>query len=105
MLYEVITGANTVSYSYAAESGYKVTIGTKTQIRCAILIDGKNLENGEAITAEFDSVVLSTNTEVNLVSDPDSDFDSIQFNLSFETLDGKTSPGVINGIPLQYYGD
>lgn len=96
-------GANTVNYSYAAESGYKVNIGTNAQIRVAVLIDGRNLENGEEITAEFDSVVLSSNTEVNLVSSPDSDFDAIQFNMVFETLSGKTSPGSINGIPLQYY--
>lgn len=97
-------GAKTIdSYDYAAEAGYQVKIGTKSQIRCAVLIDGRNVETGEEITAEFDSVVFSSNTEVNLVSDPDSDFDNIQFTTTFETLDGKDAPGVINGIPLQYY--
>ncbi len=97
-------GVNSVDYTYAAESGYKVNIGTQAQIRVAVLIDGRNLENGEEIQAEFDSVVLSPNTEVNIVSSPDSDFDSIPFDLVFETLDGKAAPGSINGIPLQYYG-
>lgn len=96
-------GANLVSYSYGAESGYQVKIGTNAQIRVAVMIDGVNLENGEEINAEFDSVVLSSGSEINLVSDPDSDFDTMPFNLVFETLDGKDSPGVINGIPMQYY--
>ncbi len=99
----VTAGANTADYDHAAESGYQVKIGTKAQIRVAILLDGKNLENGDEITAEFDSVVLSSGTEINLVSDPDTDFDTQQFSMVFETLDGKTTPGVINGIPLQYY--
>lgn len=94
-----------MAYSYAAESGYKVTIGTQTQIRVAIMIDGANLENGEEITAAFDSVVLSTNTDITLISDPDSDFDDIQFDLVFETLSGQDSPGTINGVPLQYYSE
>jgi hypothetical protein len=96
-------GVNSVNYSYAAESGYQVKIGTQAQIRVAILLDGRNLENGEEITCKFDSVVLSSNTEINLITDPNTDFDTIQFNTVFETLDGKDSPGVINGVPLQYY--
>lgn len=97
-------GVNSVNYSYAAESGYQVKIGTQAQIRVAIMLDGRNLENGEPIIGKFDSVVLSSNSEINLVTDPSTDFDTIPFNLVFETLDGKDSPGVINGIPLQYYG-
>ena len=96
-------GATNVAYTFAAESGYQVKIGTQAQIRVAILLDGKNLETGETITAEFYSVVLSPNTETNLISEPDSDFDSMAFDLVFETPSTKDCPGVINGIPLQYY--
>jgi len=93
-------GANNVDYDYAAESGYKVKIGTQAQIRVAMMIDGENLESGEEVHCEFDSVVLSSSSEINLISDPDSDFDEMPFNLVFETLTGKDSPGFINGIPM-----
>lgn len=96
-------GAETVDYAYAAEAGYQVKIGTNAQIRVAVLIDGENLESGEAIDAEFYSVVLSPNSELPLISSPDDDFNDMGFDLTYETPDGKTTPGVINGIPLQYY--
>ncbi|WP_028579435.1 phage tail tube protein [Desulfogranum japonicum] len=87
-------------YTYAAESGYRVEIGTKTLIRVAILIDGEDEYSGELINAEFDSVVLASGTEINLISDPDTDYEELQFSTTFETLDGKTSPGRINGVSL-----
>ncbi len=93
-------GAESVDYTYAAESGYQVNIGTQAQVRVAMMIDGENLESGEPVHCEFDSVVLSSSAEINLISDPDSDFDEMPFALAFETLEGQTSPGSINGIPL-----
>ena len=93
-------GPKNVDYAYAAESGYRVNIGTKTMNRVAIMIDGENLESGDPVNAEFDSVVLASSTEVNLISEPDSDFDEMPFALSFETKSGNTTPGHINGVPL-----
>lgn len=93
-------GANTVSYSYAAESGYKVEIGTKAQIRVAILVDGEDEFTGEAMNAEFDSVVLAANSEIGIISAPDTDYEELAFTLTFETKTGKSSPGRINGISL-----
>ena len=94
-------GAQTVnSYAYAAESGYRVNVGTKALNRVAIMIDGENLESGAAVNAEFDSVVLASSSEINLVSDPDSDFDEMPFSLTFETKEGQTTPGHVNGVPL-----
>jgi len=96
----ISAGALSVDFSYAAESGYKVDIGSNALIRVAILIEGKNEEDGTAMTMEFDSVVLASSAELNLISDPDTDYEQIPFALSFETLAGNTSPGRINGVPL-----
>jgi hypothetical protein len=96
-------GAVDVAYSFAAESGYKVEVGTKAQVRVAMLLDGEDLESGADVDSEFYSVVLSSNSEVELITDPDSDFGSMSFDLAFETPTGKTAPGKINGIPLNLY--
>jgi hypothetical protein len=93
-------GATTVAYSHAAQSGYRVEIGTRAQTRIAILIDGEDEFSGEAMTVELDSVVLSSNAEINFISAPDTEYEELPFSLTFETLEGKSSPGRINGISL-----
>ena len=89
-----------VTYSYAAQSGYQVNIGTKTLIRVAILIDGEDEYTGEPMNAEFYSVVLASGAEIGIISEPESDYEKLPFSLVFETPEGKTTPGVINGLPL-----
>ena len=89
-----------VDYDYAAKSGYKVDIGTSTILRVAIKANIQNEFSAEKWRVEFDSVVLTTSAEVNFISDPDSEGEEIPFSLAFETLSGKTSPGLINGITL-----
>lgn len=89
-----------VTYTYAAESGYKVDIGSNALIRVAMKIDGENEVDGTPVTAEFDSVVIAANGEINLITDPGTDYEEIPFSLTFETLAGQTSPGRINGVPI-----
>jgi len=96
-------GEKDVSYTYAAESGYKVNIATTAQRRVFMMLDGVDLETGADFSGEFDSVVISSNSDVNLVDDPDAEFGDMSFDFSFETLTGKLSPGSINGIPLESY--
>jgi hypothetical protein len=96
-------GATDVDYTYAAESGYQISIGSKAQVRVAMLLDGEDLESGAAVNSEFYSVVMSANALVELITDPDSDFGEMPFDLSFETPTGQSTPGVINGIPLNLY--
>ena len=87
-------------YTYAAEAGYRVEVGNKTMIRVAVLIDGEDEFTGEAVNAEFDSVVLASGAEINIITEPDSDYEELPFSLTFETLEGKSSPGRINGIDV-----
>jgi len=96
------TAGTTVSFacSYAGQGGYKVDVGTASVIRMAILIDGQNDEDGKPFTAEFDSVVFIPKGPLTLISDPETDFEKMEFDLLFETLPGKTSPGIINGFAI-----
>lgn len=89
-----------VTYAYGAESGYKVDIGTSTLIRVAILVDGEDEFTGEAINAEFYSAVISSGAEIGIISEPNSEYEKLPFSVTFETPDGMTSPGKINGISL-----
>ena len=89
-----------ISYTYAAESGYQVNIGTNTIIRVAIKANLQNEYGGDKWQAEFYSVVLASNAEINFISEPESEGEEIPFTLSFETPTGKTTCGVINGVPM-----
>ncbi len=91
---------STVGYSHAGESGYKVDIGTNSVIRMALLIDGQNDEDGQPFVAKFDSVVFIPKSPLNLISDPETDYEEMEYDLVFETLPGKTSPGIINGFAV-----
>lgn len=94
------SGAVVVSYSHDGESGYKLDVGTSSVIRMAILIDGQNDEDGQPFVAEFDSVVFIPKGPLTLISAPDTDYEKMEFDLIFETLSGKTSPGTINGFAI-----
>jgi len=99
----LVAGAIDTAYTHAAESDYKIKIAENAQTRVFMMLDGVDLETGADFWAEFDSVVISSNSEIELVSDPDADFGDIAFDFSFETLTGKTSPGTVNQIPLNQY--
>lgn len=88
----------TCAYSYAAETGNQINIGDEELIRVAMLIDGENKVDGSPMQGEFDSVVLGTASEINLISDPTADYDEFPFNLTFETLAGQSSPGRLKGV-------
>lgn len=89
-----------VDYEYAAKSGYKVEIGTQTQIRVAVKAELYNEFSGESFSLELDSVVLSANAEINFISEAGGEGEELAFGLTAETLDGQSSPGRVNGITL-----
>lgn len=97
---DTTSGVKTVAYSHAGETGYKVDIGTASVIRMALLVDGQNDEGGEPFIAEFDSVVFIPKSRLAIISDSESDYEKMEFDLLFETLPGKTSPGTINGFAI-----
>lgn len=89
-----------VDYAYAAESGYQIAIGGSTLIRVALFAKIKNEYTDEVYVIDLDSVVLSPSSEINFISEPDNEYEELPFTLSLETLDGNTSPGTVNGVPL-----
>ena len=89
-----------VSYDYAAESGYRVDIGTKAIKRAAIMANLRNEFSGEEFTLELDSAVFAANKEINFISEPGSEGEELAFDLTLETVGTATSPGRVNGISM-----
>lgn len=89
-----------IDYSYAAESGYRVDIGSSVQLRVAILAHLHDEFRDRHYTLELDSVVLSASQEINFISEEDSTGELLQFGMTLETLSGQSSPGRVDGIPM-----
>lgn len=87
------------SGSYAAQSNYRIEIGTQAQIRVAIKGELYNEFSGLTHTLELDCVQLAANNPVNLVSEAGSEGEKLQFDITPITVNG-TSPGRIDGVPL-----
>jgi len=86
--------------SIAAKVGYTVSIGSSSQIRVEILAHLYDEYSQEHWVLELDSVVLGSNSEINFISEPESEGEDLQFVLTPETLSGQSSCGRINGITL-----
>lgn len=89
-----------VAFSFAAGTGFRIEVGTNPVIRMAIMIDGRNTETNEFFTAEAGCVVFTSKSPINLISDPETDYEKMEFDLTFETPAGATSPCTIDGFPL-----
>jgi len=89
-----------IDYAYAAKVGYTVSIGSSSQIRVEILAHLYDEYSQEHWVLELDSVVLGSNSEINFISEPESEGEDLQFVLTPETLSGQSSCGRINGITL-----
>jgi hypothetical protein len=85
---------------YAAESGYRIEIGTRAQTRMEIQGELYNEFSGAKHTVEFDCVQLTSSKAVNLVSEAGSEGEFLEFSLSFITIPGQTSPGRVDGVPM-----
>ena len=89
-----------ITYTYAAQSNYRVDIGSNVQIRVAILAHLYDEFRQQHYTMELDSVIMSASQEINFISEEDSTGELIQFAMTLETLSGASSPGRIDGIPM-----
>ncbi len=89
-----------IDYTYAAESGYQVSVGTTAQKRVAIKCNLKDeFDAAREFTLEIDSAVLSSSAEINFISDPGSEGEELPFTMTLETVSGQTSPMRVNGVP------
>lgn len=85
---------------YAAQSDYRIEIGTKAQIKVALLGELYNEFSGKTHKVELDCVQMTASKGVNLVSEAGSEGEYLEFSLTLITLPGKTSPGRIDGVPM-----
>lgn len=58
-----------VSYSHVATTGKEILGGKKYSIRCRVLLDGENLENGKKFFTNIPLIRLSTDSEVDFMKD------------------------------------
>lgn len=89
-----------IDYTYAAESGYRVDVGSSVTLRVAVLAHLHDEFRDKHYTLELDSVVLNASQEINFISEEDSTGELLQFGMTLETLSGQSSPGRIDGIPM-----
>lgn len=94
------TVAVLIDYTYAAKTGYTVSIGSSSQVRVELLAHLYDEYSQEHWNIELDSVVLGANSEINFISEMDSEGELLQFVLTPETLSGASSCGRVNGISL-----
>lgn len=78
-----------VDYAYASATIAKVAGATKPTIRAKLILDGKNLANGDQIIVTIDETTLTPNSAVDFLS---AEFVSLEMTGTPKTLDGQTSP-------------
>lgn len=78
-----------VDYAYASATIATVAGASKPLIRAKLILDGKNLANGDQIIVTIDETTLSPNSAVDFLA---GEFVSLEMSGSPKTLAGKTSP-------------
>jgi hypothetical protein len=86
----IVEGASLkVSYTYAAESGYKIKGATQPQVKMAVFLDGKNMVDGAACYVTIHEATVSPESAVDFLAD---DFAEINLKGSMATPSGQTEP-------------
>lgn len=88
--------AVTATYKCGAAAGTRISGSVKPSVRMKILLDGKNLVNGEDIRVLIDEATLTPASPIDFASD---DWAEIELEGSLTTLAGKTSPYTVDVIP------
>jgi hypothetical protein len=76
-----------VTYAYGAMAGYKVNAGTVTQVKGALVLDGRNLADNSAVIITIPSALLTSDSAIDFMSDK-----FVEFKM-------KGRAEVINGAP------
>ena len=88
--------ACTMTYKYGNVSGTRISGSVKPTVRMRILLDGKNLVNGEDIRLLIDEATLTPASPIDFAAE---DWSQIEFEGELTTLTGKTSPYTVDVIP------
>lgn len=81
-----------VDYTYAAVTVAKVSGASKPTIKARIVLDGKNLANGDEIYLVIDETTLTPTSAVDFLA---GEFVSLEMTGTPKTLVGKTSPYIV----------
>lgn len=78
-----------VNYTWAAETGYRITGATKAVVKAKLVLDGKNDYDGEAVVVKVWEAQLTPSSEIDFLAD---DFAEIQLEGDMLTPAGKSWP-------------
>ncbi len=81
-----------VSYSYGAESGYKIQGAIQPTVRMAIMLDGKNLVDGSSCFVTVYNAQVTPNSAVDFLAD---NFATIKLKGTMVTPVDKTEPFIV----------
>jgi len=98
-----ITPGDTVmqGYTYAAESGYQLEVAQVLQNNYRIFGVLKEIKTGATVNINLKCVTLTSDNGLTLISDPKTEYESLDFGLNFITPPGHTSPATIKGVPAE----
>jgi len=82
-----------VSYDYGSFTGSKVTGGTTSSIKVALMMDGENFADQSKVAVDVWEAVLAPQTGVDFLAD---DFATLELNGTLNTPDGYTSAYEVN---------
>lgn len=78
-----------INYTWAAESGIQIDGGAQPLIQFRVVMDGKNLTNGNGIICEIDKAIITPKAALDLFN---SDFTPYKLGATLVLVDGATSP-------------
>lgn len=84
--------------TYAAESGYKLEVGTQLNKYLRIFGSLKEIRTGNKVAVNMKCVSLTAKNGITLISEPKTDFENLSFEMKLITPSGHTSPATIEGI-------
>ncbi len=93
-------GSVLVDAESGAFSGARLTIGAKASGKYALKGNLVNEFSGESVKIYLRKVTLTTNNEVNFISEEGTEHEQIEFTLTPEIPTGQKDYGTIDGLPL-----
>lgn len=85
-----------INYTWAAETGFRITGATRPEVKVALLLDGKNDHDGTPVIVKVFEGHLRPASEVDFLSE---DFTTLQFEGEMITPPGKSWPFEMLSMP------
>ena len=89
-----------VSYNYGAISGKQIIAATKTEVRCYVRLDGKNLSNQKKVVIDVPEAVLTPSGELDVAGKK---FVTFSLSGSLVTQSGQSGPFIYKEVTETAY--